>query len=248
MTTLERYKDEIKLAGLYDKDSVYGGMVGEALERLVECHLNENHSGFSHYHLVHLFNQLMTTNLLTPLQGTDNEWVEVAEHDGKPLFQNNRRGSVFKSGDDIYDIDGGPIFEDKNGCHYTNKHSFLHNIVFPYTPSKREVLPEIEWIKIERTTKAREYNTIGINDGPDFKYDLAQQEVWMWASIANSDNQISRNDYDDIIKIRGFEQKHIDYINEGLKFVGITIVDNLPENIKNNSTDILVDNNEKETK
>jgi hypothetical protein len=194
MTMLQIYKNEIKKAGLYDKDSDYNGMIGDALERLVECHMKEGHSGFSHFYLVHLFHKLMTTNLLTPLQGTDDEWVEVAKENGKPLYQNNRRSSVFKCGDEpAYDIDGGPIFEDKEGCHYTNRHSFLRNIKFPYTPiNKREVLPEIEWIKKERVVKAQEYNTIGINDVFDFKYELVQQELLMWAFIANEEHQISK--------------------------------------------------------
>lgn len=236
MTMLENYKNEIKKAGLYDKDSDYNGMVGEALERLVECHLKEGHSGFSQFHLVHLFHQLMTTNLLTPLQGTDDEWVEVAEENGKPLYQNNRRSSVFKVGDDpAYDIDGGPIWEDKKGCHYTNRYSFLYDIQFPYTPSKREVLPEIEWIKKDRLKKVDEFNKIGINDTYDFKYDLAQQEIWMWATIADSENTISKDDYDHIVAVRGFEEKHIKYLNEGLKFIGIDVVDSPKENVSSES-------------
>jgi hypothetical protein len=222
----EHFKDEIKRAGLYDKDSDYNGMVGEALERLVECHLKEQHSGFSHYLLVNLFHQLMTTNLLTPLQGTDDEWIEQDSGNGKTILQNKRRSSVFKDGDDVYDIDGGPIWEDKTGCHYTNNYSFLHGITFPYTPKKREILPEIELFRIQRVKKAQEFSKIGINDaGPDFKYDLVKQELWMWATIANGEHQIRKSDYDHIVSIRGFEQKHIDYLNTGLKYIGITVVD-----------------------
>lgn len=239
MNMLEKYKNEIKKAGLYDRDSDHGGIIGEALERLVECHMKEGHSGFSHFHLVHLFHRLMTTNLLTPLQGTDDEWVEVAEENGKPLFQNNRRSSVFKCGDDIYDIDGGAIWEDKKGCHYTNKYSILHDIQFPYTPSKREVLPEIEWIKKDRLKKVDEFNKIGINDTYDFKYDLARQEIWMWATIADSENTISKDDYDHIVAVRGFEPKHIEYLNKGLEFIGISIfnsVNNITTDIESEET------------
>lgn len=226
MTMKEKLIEEIKRAGLYDKESDYGGLLGQALERLVTCHLDEGHSGFSHYQVVHLFNKLMTTNLLTPLQGTPDEWFEVAiEKDGIPLYQNNRRSSVFKKGSDVYDIDGGPVWEDKNGCHYTNRYSFLHNIQFPYVPQKRETLNEIEWIKKDRLAKVDEFFKIGINDTQDFKYDLVQQELWMWATIADADNNINKNDYVHIVTVRGFEPKHIEYLNKGLEYVGIKIVD-----------------------
>jgi hypothetical protein len=218
---LENYKEEIKIAGLYDDDSDYGGMVGQALERLVECHLKEGHSGMSHYHLVHLFHKLMTTNILTPLQGTDDEFVEVGEQDGKPLFQNKRRSSVFKCGNDVYDIDGGPVFEDKNGCTFTNRHSVLHNITFPYTPvSKRQVLPEFESIKLDRVQKAHEFNAMSINDINDCHYDFIKRQLLRWAHTT-----INSDEYNMVYYGRFLEKKHVDYLTAGLKFIGIPAPD-----------------------
>lgn len=86
--------DELKLAGLFEKDSDYSGMVGKAVERLMETHFAEGHSGFSHQMCTSIFNRLMRGENLTPITGDDSEWVEVAE---KPsVWQNRRNGEIFK--------------------------------------------------------------------------------------------------------------------------------------------------------
>lgn len=45
---------------------------------------------------------------LSPLTGDSHEWIEVAEQNGGPLYQNNRCSSVFRDPLRSYDIDLPP--------------------------------------------------------------------------------------------------------------------------------------------
>ena len=65
MSVREDAKRNLELAGLFDKDSDYGGMLGEAVMKLVDCHLDEGHSGMSHSYVLHLFNQVINGQSLT---------------------------------------------------------------------------------------------------------------------------------------------------------------------------------------
>ena len=55
----------LKLAGLLDKDSDYGGMLGEAVLKLVETHFSEGHSGGSHEMALQIFNTVVRGHALT---------------------------------------------------------------------------------------------------------------------------------------------------------------------------------------
>jgi len=65
MSVKEDAKRNLELAGLFDKDSDYGGMIGDAVMKLVNTHLSEGHSGFSHEMALHLFNKVVTGKALT---------------------------------------------------------------------------------------------------------------------------------------------------------------------------------------
>ena len=104
MSNLVRHAEtELKLAGLWDKDSDYNGMLGEALIELITVFSNQDHSGCSANMVSNLFNKLSRYEQLTPLSFKDEEWVEYADN----RFQNNRRSSVFKDGKE-----GRPYFND----------------------------------------------------------------------------------------------------------------------------------------
>lgn len=55
----------LELAGLFDKDSDYEGMLGESVKRLLEVHQKEGHSGCSHVAAVHLFKAVALGEALT---------------------------------------------------------------------------------------------------------------------------------------------------------------------------------------
>lgn len=65
MSAREEAKRNLEMAGLFDKDSDYGGMLGAAVMRLVDTHFNEGHSGMSHEYCLHLFNKVVRGHALT---------------------------------------------------------------------------------------------------------------------------------------------------------------------------------------
>ena len=65
MSVREDAKRNLELAGLFDKDSDYGGMLGEAVMKLVNTHLDEGHSGMSHECTLMLFNKVIKGQALT---------------------------------------------------------------------------------------------------------------------------------------------------------------------------------------
>lgn len=129
-------ENELRIAGMFDKDSDYGGMLGEAVMKLIKVFAIEGHSGLSASMAVSIFEKVARFEPLTPLTGADDEWVEYAE--GR--FQNCRCSHVFKDADGIYDAEGR-IFEDPDGSRWTNGESRVP-ITFPYIPSREIVKRE----------------------------------------------------------------------------------------------------------
>jgi hypothetical protein len=249
MTMLDKYKEEIKRAGLLDSTSVYDGMIGQALIELCETICKQGHSGMSHSITVGLFNQLMTTDLLSPLQGTDDEWSDISDD----CYQNKLRSSVFKDKEtgECYDIDGGPIFKDINGNTYTCRDSSLRNIKFPYTPPvKREVVDDYCLVQRDRALACEEFIKstkserdeeiiIAVSSADEscrkqvleiltFKNELEKQELRMWANIATWENTITDSDFNHIVSIRNIDEQ---YLKRGLDAMGITIVKDTPNDL-----------------
>ncbi len=95
MSNLVDYaKRELKLAGLFDKDSDYGGTLGDAVLELVEAHSKQGHSGCSSSMAISIFSKVANFQPLTPLTFNDDEWDNPV-HDG--IFQNKRNSAVFKN-------------------------------------------------------------------------------------------------------------------------------------------------------
>lgn len=130
-------KDELERAGLFREDSDYGGMLGDAVLKMVQQFADEGHSGFSAGMAVSLFERLARFEPLTPLTGADDEWTECEELNDKPMYQNKRCPHVFKEGDHAYDIEGR-IFREPNGVCFTSNDSRVP-VTFPYTPSREYI-------------------------------------------------------------------------------------------------------------
>lgn len=94
---------ELKLTGLFDKDSDYGGMLGSAVMELITVFANQGHSGCSANLVSNLFNKLSRYEPLTPLKFSDDEWCETSGG----VFQNKRNSAVFKDG-----VNGRPYYID----------------------------------------------------------------------------------------------------------------------------------------
>ena len=91
---LDYAKNELTIAGLFDKDSDYGGMVGQAVMELIVKFGEQGHSGMSANLTRNVFNKLADYKPLTPIQGTDDEWGTDASN-----TQNKRLTSLFKQDD-----------------------------------------------------------------------------------------------------------------------------------------------------
>jgi len=117
-SNLEKHAEyELRRAGLFDKDSDYGGMLGESTMRLIRCFAEERHSGYSASMQVYIFKQLASFKPLSPLTDSPNEWVEVSDK----VWQNKRSSDCFSS-------DGGKTYysvDDKNREIKTTKPSSI---------------------------------------------------------------------------------------------------------------------------
>lgn len=134
MSNLTKFaEDELNRAGLFDKDSDYGGMIGEAVMKMVKVFADEGHSGSSAGIAISLFQKVASYEPLTPLTGDDDEWTEVS--DG--IFQNRRCSHVFKEDGQAYDIDGR-VFREPSGACFTNRDSRVQ-VTFPYVPKREYV-------------------------------------------------------------------------------------------------------------
>ena len=103
MSLVAHARKELQMVGLFDKDSDYGGMLGEAVIELMEVFAKQGHSGFSAMQTVYLFKTLAGYKTLSPITSEASEWVDVSGMSDTPLWQNLRDGSYFS-------LDGGLHF------------------------------------------------------------------------------------------------------------------------------------------
>jgi 2'-5' RNA ligase len=104
-------KSELKRAGLMDKDSDYGGMLGNAVLKLMKTFSGEGHSGTSAMMALELFKKLAMYEPLTPLTDDLDEWMNVSHESftkaeltaGKVMFQSRRHPGAFSD-------DGGKTY------------------------------------------------------------------------------------------------------------------------------------------
>lgn len=85
----------MRLAGLYDKDADYGGMIPDAVMVLVKAHSEQEHSGFSHGMVIDIFNKVINFKTLTPITSNSDEWMCISEFGPAPAWQNKRDPSYF---------------------------------------------------------------------------------------------------------------------------------------------------------
>ena len=131
---------ELDLIGMKDEEGM-NGMMRKHLLHMIEEFAAEGHSGFSASYAIQCLEKLLRFEPLSPLMGTDDEWVDVAEYNGSPMWQNKRCSRVFKDETGAYDIDGKVFwswYTDENGekfkSHYTSRDSRVY-VTFPYVPT-----------------------------------------------------------------------------------------------------------------
>jgi hypothetical protein len=146
MNNYERHaREEFRAAGWTDENGNFNDEMQEAIcnhvMKLLEVFDDEGHSGSSAPYAINLFEKLAMFKPLAPLTGEDWEWVNVAEQNGGPLWQNKRCGHVFKDNEGAYDINGIVFYDwyvnengDRHKSYFTGKDSRVP-VTFPYTPT-----------------------------------------------------------------------------------------------------------------
>ena len=118
MSLIDHAKLELQIAGLFDSDSDYGGMVAHDVMELIEVFAKQGHSGMSAPYVASIFNKLANFEPLLPITGKDEEWGDVRDiGNGVPWYQNKRCSALFKDGKDgrPYTIDA-IVKRDQNGA------------------------------------------------------------------------------------------------------------------------------------
>ena len=155
------------------KDFSYGGAIYESALKAYKSLLKDGHSGMSWAFTTNVLDRMMQHKVLTPLQGTDDEWreSEIRNEDGTVDYQNVRQTSLFKhvhpDGTVTYnDIDRAVCVdaEDKHDIHHfslcTKVVDEMFPIEFPYMPGNKSyrVVDRI----FSSTGKHGEFDTVGI--------------------------------------------------------------------------------------
>lgn len=110
MGLVDHAERELREAGLFDKDSDYDGMLGEAVLELVKAFAAQGHSGMSAHMTIDLFRRVASYQILNPLKNpmASGEYLDHTDiSDGNLVFQSTRKSSVFSEdgGKTWYDID-----------------------------------------------------------------------------------------------------------------------------------------------
>jgi len=145
MSELQSWAErELEFAGYKadDKEDGPNKWIREGTLELLRVFGEQGHSGSSAPFAVNMFERLASWKTLTPLTGSDDEWVEV----GEGVLQNKRASNVFKENGKAEWIDGIVFWEwytdeetgEKIKSYYTGKGSRVA-ITFPFTmPDKPE--------------------------------------------------------------------------------------------------------------
>ena len=149
MNDYPRFKRELELAGWFNGDSEYYGMVGQAVMELVDVLMGQ---GASVGLVATLFCKLISGEVLTPLNGTPDEWVEVSTYTkNEDRYINVRMPNVFADGENgecAYFLDGR-VFVRRDGSSFICPES-ITPLKFPCTPTTvyiYEGTPEAEQFK-----------------------------------------------------------------------------------------------------
>lgn len=93
MSLVQHAEQELRRAGLFDKDADYGGDTGKAVLELMIVFAAQGHSGASAGLTIDLFRRLASYETLTPV-GNPAKTGEYIEH-GDDSWQSTRDPSVF---------------------------------------------------------------------------------------------------------------------------------------------------------
>jgi hypothetical protein len=134
---VDHARRELRIAGYFKDEGLYGGMLGNAVVDMRKIFAMEGHSGMSASIATSLFERVSRFEPLTPLTGEEDEWVYHDGFGGPGYAQNKRCSHVFKENGEAYDINGR-VFREPSGACYTSRDSRVP-VTFPYTPTTEYV-------------------------------------------------------------------------------------------------------------
>jgi len=104
---------ELYAAGLFNKDSDYGALIGKSVLAAAKEWGKVGHSGASHQIALAAFNKVINFEVLTPLTSDPNEWNDISDMCGKNNWQSKRQSNCFSA-------DGGKTYycQDELSAHY----------------------------------------------------------------------------------------------------------------------------------
>lgn len=200
------------------KDFSYGGAIYESALKAYKSLLKDGHSGMSWAFTTNVLNRMMQHKVLTPLQGTDDEWNEcgIRDADGPVDYQNVRQSSLFKhvhpDGTVTYnDVDRAVCVdaEDKWDIHHFGLSARVVDemfpIAFPYMPSDKsyKVVDRI----FSSEGKRGEFDTVGILrvECPDGSVHLINK---FYKEVGHEMVPIPKDEYD--IRLEAYESHRMD--------------------------------------
>lgn len=138
MRLVEHAKREFELLGWPGECPMQKEMCDCIIE-LLETFSNQGHTGMTAPYALAYFDKLAKFDPISPLTGDEDEWCDVSEEIGEPLYQNKRDGEVFKDGSGQAYWIGGKIFREPNGCTFTSSDSCVP-VTFPWTKPDPEII------------------------------------------------------------------------------------------------------------
>lgn len=103
MSLVQHAQRELELAGLFDKDSDYEGMIAKAVMELTKVFAKQGLSGLSVHQTLLIFLKLSNYENLTPITSNPDDWFEY----DKGNWQCKRNPSLFSTdgGKTWYSVD-----------------------------------------------------------------------------------------------------------------------------------------------
>ncbi len=133
MTLKAHAERELKLIGYKcdGSDEPPNSWIVENVFELIEVFSRQGHSGSSAPYLIDLFKRLASYETLSPLAGTDDEWMQVTDN----LWQNKRCSRFFKGDDGLAYDSEAIVFRKPDGACYISFES-RRFVEFPCTPNR----------------------------------------------------------------------------------------------------------------
>jgi hypothetical protein len=96
-------KRELEIAGLFDKDSAYDGMIADCVMQLMAVLSSQGHSGGSADMTIGIFGAVSRYKPLTPITSSPDDWSQPVDD----MWQCKRQGDLFSydAGKTWYSVD-----------------------------------------------------------------------------------------------------------------------------------------------